>query len=55
MNFTLDLLSDMLTYDPKKRITASQALQHKWFETSPFPCPNYDLPKLNHEYHIKIP
>ena len=27
----LDLLSKMLTYDPTKRITARDALRHKWF------------------------
>ncbi|KAI5061668.1 hypothetical protein GOP47_0024173 [Adiantum capillus-veneris] len=32
-----DLLSRLLTYDPKKRITAEKALQHKWFKEFPFP------------------
>ncbi|PNH05286.1 Cyclin-dependent kinase 1 [Tetrabaena socialis] len=27
-----DLLSAMLTYDPARRITAAQALQHPWFD-----------------------
>ena len=27
----LDLLSKMLTYDPEKRITARQAMEHPWF------------------------
>ena len=30
-----DLLNSMLTYDPKKRITASQALEHNYFKESP--------------------
>lgn len=28
----LDLLSKIFVYDPKKRITAHQALQHDWFK-----------------------
>jgi dual-specificity kinase len=27
----LDLLKKIFVYDPKKRITAKQALQHPWF------------------------
>jgi len=33
----LDLLMQMLTYNPEKRITASKALDHKWFKESPLP------------------
>mmetsp|Transcript_40830 Transcript_40830/g.66201 ORF Transcript_40830/g.66201 Transcript_40830/m.66201 type:complete len:499 (+) Transcript_40830:82-1578(+) len=32
-----DLLNRMLTYDPKKRITASEALNHAYFTESPRP------------------
>jgi len=28
----LDLLRKIFVYDPKKRITAKQALQHEWFK-----------------------
>ena len=28
----VDLLKQMLVYDPKKRITATKALQHPYFE-----------------------
>ena len=27
-----DLISDMLTYDPNRRISASEALEHEWFK-----------------------
>lgn len=27
----LDLLNQMLKYDPKKRISAEEALKHPWF------------------------
>ncbi|THH03003.1 hypothetical protein EW145_g6612 [Phellinidium pouzarii] len=33
----IDLLSKMLTYDPEKRITAADALQHPYFSESPPP------------------
>ncbi|CAN6464189.1 unnamed protein product [Victoria cruziana] len=32
-----DLLNRLLTYDPEKRITADEALEHKWFTEPPQP------------------
>lgn len=32
-----DLLNKLLTYDPKKRITAEAALHHEWFREVPLP------------------
>eukprot|EP00879_Flechtneria_rotunda_P012079 GHRR01012614.1.p1 GENE.GHRR01012614.1~~GHRR01012614.1.p1 ORF type:complete len:490 (+),score=169.21 GHRR01012614.1:333-1802(+) len=36
----LDLLQHMLAYDPDKRISAADALQHPYFEETPYPGPN---------------
>lgn len=35
---TLDLLECLLTYDPQRRITAEEALQHPYFTESPLPA-----------------
>jgi cyclin-dependent kinase 8/11 len=39
-----DLLSRMLEYDPAKRITAAQALEHEYFRTDPVPGRNALIP-----------
>lgn len=43
-NPVLDLLSRLLCLDPKRRITAEEALQHEWFTTVPLPNPTGTLP-----------
>ncbi|EGR34283.1 hypothetical protein IMG5_017790 [Ichthyophthirius multifiliis] len=40
------LLCDMLCLNPDKRITASKALQDKWFKEEPLPAKNEDMPKF---------
>lgn len=40
-----DLLNKLLTYDPKKRITAEEALNHGWFRESPLPAENVRICK----------
>ncbi|KAM0950991.1 putative protein-serine/threonine kinase CMGC-CDK-CDK7 family [Dioscorea sansibarensis] len=41
----LDLLSKMFTYDPKARISAQQALEHRYFSTVPAPTKPTLLPR----------
>ncbi|CAI5440860.1 unnamed protein product [Caenorhabditis angaria] len=38
------LLMRFLTYDPKNRITTSEALTHEWFSENPLPVPSEDFP-----------
>jgi cell division cycle 2-like protein len=42
----LDLLTKMLRYDPSKRITAGEALQHAYFMEEPRALPRSLMPKL---------
>ncbi|KAF5734546.1 hypothetical protein HS088_TW15G00038 [Tripterygium wilfordii] len=42
---TLDLLSKMFTYDPKARISAQQALEHRYFSSAPLPTDPAKLPR----------
>ncbi|KAG4998871.1 hypothetical protein AAZX31_08G002900 [Glycine max] len=39
-----DLLSKMLEYDPRKRLTAAQALEHEYFKIEPLPGRNALVP-----------
>jgi len=42
-----DLLTRLLTFDPKKRITAKAAREHKWFQEIPLPAPPESMPKFD--------
>ncbi|KAJ3256262.1 hypothetical protein HK103_005625 [Boothiomyces macroporosus] len=42
----LDLLNKFLTYDPQKRITASEAMEHPFFKESPLPKPSELFPSF---------
>lgn len=33
-----DLLSQLLVFDPLRRLTPAQALEHRWFKEQPLPC-----------------
>jgi len=41
----LDLVTRLLSMDPKKRISSFEALKHPWFWTTPLPCPPERLPR----------
>lgn len=40
-----NLIKQMLTYDPNQRVSARDALRHKWFENAPDVAINIDLMK----------
>ncbi|KAJ8764882.1 hypothetical protein K2173_010347 [Erythroxylum novogranatense] len=50
-----DLLSKMLEYDPQKRITAAQALEHEYFRMEPLPGRNALVPSQPGEKAINYP
>ncbi|EEF43392.1 cyclin-dependent kinase E-1 [Ricinus communis] len=50
-----DLLSKMLEYDPRKRITAAQALEHEYFRIEPLPGCNALVPSQPGEKVINYP
>lgn len=41
----VDLLMSTLKLDPRKRVTAKQFLEHKWWSSDPRPAKKEDLPK----------
>lgn len=41
-----DLLSKMLLYNPRSRITTKEALNHSWFREDPLPCTPSEMPKF---------
>lgn len=45
----LDLLKKIFVYDPEKRITAKDALQHPWFREAPHPDDGTEAAKLRKE------
>ncbi|KAF9610226.1 hypothetical protein IFM89_021419 [Coptis chinensis] len=50
-----DLLSKMLEYDPRKRITAAQALEHDYFRNDPLPGRNALVPCQPGEKVVNYP
>eukprot|EP00899_Mesostigma_viride_P003332 jgi/Mesvir1/129/Mv07792-RA.2 len=55
-----DLLNRLLTYDPTKRISAAEALQHSWFREQPPPkekelMPTYPTRKMTGERWGRLP
>lgn len=47
-----DLIDKLLVLDPRKRLTAQQALEHEWFWTKPYPADPKSLPKYEHSKEI---
>nr|GEW62888.1 cyclin-dependent kinase E-1 [Tanacetum cinerariifolium] len=54
-NPAYDLLSKMLEYDPRKRITAAQALDHEYFRMEPLPGRNALVPPQPGEKIVNYP
>lgn len=50
-----DLLSKMLEYDPRKRLTAAQALEHEYFKMEPLPGRNTFVPSRPEEKVVNYP
>ncbi|XP_077212697.1 cyclin-dependent kinase E;1 isoform X2 [Tasmannia lanceolata] len=50
-----DLLSKMLEYDPRKRLTAAQALEHEYFRIDPLPGRNALVPCQPGEKAVNYP
>ncbi|KAL3571231.1 hypothetical protein D5086_028480 [Populus alba] len=48
-----DLLNKLLTYDPEKRITADDALNHPWFHEVPLPKSKESMPTFPPQYAKK--
>ncbi|MEW5307549.1 MAG: hypothetical protein WDW36_009937 [Sanguina aurantia] len=42
----LDLMQAMLAYDPERRLTAHEALEHRWFKESPLPQKQALMPQF---------
>lgn len=52
----IDLLTNMLQLDPARRISATDALSHRWFQEEPYACRKDELPKhaqSTHEFQAK--
>ncbi|GAA5911878.1 hypothetical protein JCM6882_005227 [Rhodosporidiobolus microsporus] len=47
-----DLMDKLLVLDPKKRLTAEDALDHDWFWTAPFPTEPSQMPQYNASHEM---
>ncbi|KAF9663477.1 hypothetical protein SADUNF_Sadunf17G0054600 [Salix dunnii] len=55
MGAPFDILSKMLEYDPRKRITVAQALKHDYFRSEPLPGRNALVPSQPRDKVINYP
>lgn len=46
---TIDLIAKMLTWDPARRLTAREALDHALFTSEPLPCTPEQIPVIEGE------
>ena len=47
----LDLIDKLLTMNPDNRLDATQALEHPFFNSEPFPCEPSELPRIDGDLH----
>lgn len=47
----LDLIDKLLTLNPAQRLDATQALEHPFFHSEPFPCELSELPRVEGDLH----
>ncbi|GER49004.1 protein kinase-like protein [Striga asiatica] len=50
----LDLLKGLLTYDPKRRMKAGEALAHRWFREVPLPKDKDFMPTFPPKHCLKV-
>ena len=50
-NEALDLLDKLLVLNPNKRITATEALEHRYFKEKPLASHRKDIPLIKLECH----
>lgn len=48
---TMNFLDGLLILDPKKRLSADQALMHQFFKSDPLECSLKEMPKIDKECH----
>jgi len=51
----LDLLNGLLTFDPEKRVTATRALQHRWFSEPPAPQVEQFCQRWEYMWVVRVP
>ena len=47
----IDFISKLLTWNPKKRLSAAEALNHAFFKEEPIACKTADFPEFKKDYH----